>query len=103
MTMMLALGTSTPTSITVVDDQNGKIARGERRHDAILLLAGESAMHQADLIAEARLELGMALLRRGNVEHLGFGHERAHPIDLRALVDGAGETLYHLFLPLARR
>ena len=65
-------------------DQDRQRARGERRHDAILVLAGELAMHQPDPLAEARAQLGIALLGGGDVQHLGLGDQRADPVDLRA-------------------
>ena len=65
-------------------DQDRQRARRERRHDAILVLAGELAMHQPDPLAEARAQLGMPLLRGGDVQHLGLGDQRADPVDLRA-------------------
>ena len=59
-------------------------------------------MHQTDFVAEALLEIGVALLGGGNVQHLGFGHERADPIDLRAFGDGAVDAADHLLLAFAR-
>ena len=82
--------------------QDGELACGERRHDPVLLLAREPPMHQTDLVAEALLEVGVALLCRGDVQHLGLGDERADPIDLRAFGDGAGDAADHLLLPFAR-
>ena len=71
--------------------QNGEIACGKRRHDAVLLLAWEPAMHQTDSVAEALPERGVALLRRGHVQHLGLGNQRADPIALRAFGNGTFE------------
>ena len=59
-------------------------------------------MHQANLVAEALLEIGVALLGRGDIQHLGFGDERADPVDPRALGDGTGDAADHLLLPIAR-
>ena len=102
MIMIEAFGTSTPTSMTVVDTRIDSAPDGERRHDAVLLLAREPAMHQPDLLAEALREVGVALLRRGDVQHLGLGDQRADPIDLRARSDGAADAADHLLEPLAR-
>ncbi len=44
----------------------------------------------------------VALFGRGDVEGLGFGHQRAHPIDLRAAGDRAVEPVDHLIEALAR-
>ena len=102
MTMMDAFGTSTPTSITVVDTRMRELACGERRHDAVLVLACEPAMHQADFVAEALAKRGVALLGRGHIQHLRLGDQRADPIDLRALGDGALERSITSLEPLER-
>src|SRR3974377_2377065 len=82
--------------------QNGEAAGGKRRYDSVLVLAREPPMHEADLVPEAFLELNMALLSGSDIERLGFGHERADPIDLSAGSNGAGESFHHFLLPLAR-
>ena len=103
MTMMLAFGTSTPTSITVVDTRIESAPEANAAMTRSFSFAGEPAMHEADSVAEALAQLGVALLGRGDVEHLGFGHQRADPIDLRARRRWrAPIAADHLLQPLAR-
>ena len=54
------------------------------------------------MIAEAFAQIRVALLRRGDVEGLGFGDERADPIDLRSAFDGAGNSGNDLLDPVVR-
>ncbi len=65
-------------------DEDRERARGEPRHHAILLFAGELTVHQTDAVTEALSERGVALLCRGEVEQLGLLDQRADPIDLVA-------------------
>ena len=83
-------------------DQDRQRAGGECRHDAILVLAGEFAMHQPDPLTEPRPQLGMPLLRGGDVQHLGLGNQRADPVDLRAGGERALDPFDHLVEPLER-
>ena len=96
-TMMVAFGTSTPTSITVVDTRMESSPAANAAMTRSFSLPCEAAMHKADPVAEAVLQRGVTLLCRGHIQHLGFGNQRTDPIDLRALGDGAFD-LVHQFL-----
>ena len=55
-------------------------------------------MHQTDLVAELCAQFSVALLRRSEIEHLGFGDEGAHPIDLRTAGDCALDAVWRALL-----
>ncbi len=48
------------------------------------------------MIAEVLLQLGEALLRGGEVAQLGFGDQRAHPVDPLAALERAADGVDHL-------
>jgi hypothetical protein len=54
------------------------------------------------MIAEPGAKRGIALFRRGEIQHLGLGHQRANPIDLRADGHGPLDAGYHLVEPFER-
>ena len=92
MIMIEAFGTSTPTSITVVETRIASSPEANAAMTRSLSLPASRAMHQADTIAEAGAKLGVARFRRGDIEQLRLGDQRADPIDLRAAVDGARDA-----------
>ena len=89
MIMIEALGTSTPTSMTVVETRIESAPEANSAITAILLFAGELAVHQPDAVTEALGELGVALLCRREVEQLRLLDQRADPIDLSPRGNGA--------------
>ena len=102
MIMIEAFGTSTPTSITVVETRTESSPEAKRRHDAILVLGAVAGHAQARPLAEARRKLGVALFGRGEIEQLRLGDQRADPIDLRAAFDRARDAVDDLVEPLER-
>ena len=62
-------------------DQKSDLAGSELRHHAIFFSAAHLAVHEANLVAETRLEALEALLRVGEIDGLGFLHQRADPVD----------------------
>ena len=88
--------------MTVVETRIESAPEANSAIDAILLLAGEPAMHQADAVAEALGEIGVAFLRRGEIELLKLFDQRADPINLRARDDRAPDPGDHLLQPLER-
>ena len=96
MTITVASGTSTPTSITVVETRI-LVSPAAKRSIAVLLAPGELAVHEPDRLAEDRLELGEAVLSgSGEVDDLGFRNERAteHPRRGDSAAD-RGDDLLH--------
>ena len=53
-------------------------------------------MHQPDPVAEELAQGGIAFLRGSDIEDLGQGHQRAHPIDLRAAAKRPFQPAHHL-------
>jgi len=78
---MVAAGTSTPTLDHGRCDQKSDLARRELRHHAIFFSAAHLAMHKANLVAEPRLEAFEARFGVGEIDRLGFLHQRADPVD----------------------
>ena len=94
--MMLALGTFTPTSTTVVRHQHADPAVCEGGHDAVLFGGGHLAVDQADSVAEHLLQRFSAALSSGDVQHVGLGHERADPERLRAALYCGPQAIHDL-------
>ena len=94
--MMVASGTSTPTSITVVATSKLRLAGGEARHGGVLLGAFHAAMHQIDFFAETLAQFLEALLRRREIDLFGFLDQRADPIGALAFGDGAADRVLDL-------
>jgi hypothetical protein len=69
--MMVAAGTSTQADL----------ASGELRHHAILVGAAHLAVHQADLVAKACLQAFKARFGVGEIDGIGFLHQRADPVN----------------------
>ena len=79
--------------------QQLNLARGELRHDAILLRALHLAMDQADPLAEAPLQRLEALGRVGKmgvILRVGFFHQRADPVSALACVERPREAVHDL-------
>ena len=93
---MVASGTSTPTSITVVATSSWRRAGGKSLHRRVFLGAFHAAVHQIDAGAEFLTQLLVAFLRRGKVDLLGFIDQRADPVDALALVERAADRLLDL-------
>ena len=97
---MVAAGTSTPTSTTVVATNSPISPRGELRHHAVLLRALHLAVDQADAVAEtllagsrsAAVGVGEMLGALG----LGFLDQRADPVDQLAGCQRAADRVDHL-------
>ena len=91
--MMVAAGTSTPTSTTVVATRRPISCGGELRHHAVLLGALHLAVDEADAVAEALLQALEALGRVGEMIGafgLGFLDQRANPVDQLARLTARG-------------
>ena len=83
-TMIVAAGTSTPTSTTVVATSTASRALGELGHHPVLLGRRQLAVHQADLGAEHLPQRRRARLGGGQVGGLGLRDQRADPERLGA-------------------
>jgi hypothetical protein len=81
MTMMVASGTSTPTSITVVATR------------IVLVHPLHPAVHQSDLVAEDRHERGETVLGRHQFDLFRLLDQRADPVDFLAFIDGGTNAL----------
>ena len=95
MTMIVASGTSTPTSMTVVATSTAIVATPERLHRAILFRRAHAPMHEPHPGPENTLQGGEAVLRRGKIGFVGFLDQRTHPIGAVAFVDGVADALHH--------
>ena len=102
MIMIEALGTSTPTSMTVVETRIESAPEANAAITRSFSLPASLPCTRPTRVAEALGELGVALLRRGEVELLKLFDQRADPIDLRARGDGAPDPGDHLLQPLER-
>ena len=100
MTMMLASGTSTPTSTTVVATRSGVRAAGEGRDRRFLVAAGEAAVRQPDQAAEPFGEQPMPLHRRHRRVGLAALDHRADPVDPLAAGQRPVDGVHHLVDPL---
>ena len=80
MTISVALGTSTPTSITVVATSHAEPAAGERFHRRVLFGRLEAAVDQPHPIAEPQPQYLDASLGRGEVALLALLDQRTEPI-----------------------
>ena len=101
-TITLASGTSTPTSITVVATSKLRFAGGKARHGGILVGAFHAAMDEIGGGAEARLKHLVAILGGGKIDGFGFLDQRTHPIDPAAFGDGAADRIDHFVEPVER-
>ena len=101
-TMIVALGTFTPTSITVVATRTERLPRHEPRHRGVLVGGGHLAVHQPDPVPQGRAQDAEPLLGAGIVHHLGFLDQRADPIGLPPLGHRLAQMLHHLVQPLGR-
>ena len=101
-TITLALGTSTPTSITVVETRMRVSPATKAAMAASLSRPGIWPCSSPTLVAEKLAQRLEALLRRGDVERVGFLHQRADPIDLRAGIDRAPDRADDLVIALER-
>ncbi len=101
--MIEALGTSTPTSITVVLTRS-RVSPPAKRAMAAAVLVGARhlPMDHVDPRPEPLLQGRETVLGGRDVERLGFRHQRADPIDLRALIERAADALHHLVEPVER-
>ena len=89
--MMVASGTSTPTSITVVATRSWVSPILERGHRGVALGRLHLAMHQPHFHAQHLFQHHRALLGRGQVDLFGFLHQRADPIGALAPVQRQSE------------
>ena len=89
-TITVASGTSTPTSITVVATRIDSRPVGEGRHRRLALGALQAAVHQADLAGEARAQQAKRSSAAARSIVLGFLDQRADPVDARAACDLRG-------------
>ena len=103
MTMTLASGTSTPTSITVVATRMRAVALGEARHGAVFLGAAHAAVNEFDSVAEALRQSRVAVLGGGEVDTFGFLDQRANPVDAAAIIERALDRIDHFAEPLQRQ
>ena len=94
-TMMVASGTSTPTSITVVATSSCVFAGAKRAMAASLSGAFHAAMHQIDFLAESLSQLFEARLRGREIDLFGFLDQRADPIGALAFGEGAADGVLH--------
>ncbi len=100
MTIIDALGTSTPTSITVVATSTFDLAAHERVHHRRLLGWLHAPVQQPDLqLGQRRRELGVQRDRGLQLELFRLLDQRTHPVDLSA----ADSELAHALDDLARR
>jgi hypothetical protein len=82
LTMMVAAGTSTPTSTTVVATSKPVSPGGElaQKYRAVLVGAAHLAMHEADLCRRRGSRKASALPRLGKIDGFGFFHQRNDPV-----------------------
>ncbi len=84
-------------------DQHLDLAGEEAGHDRVALRRLHAAVDEADDRTQRFAERRVALLGGGDVvEHLGFLDQRAHPVGLGALGDGAADAADHLVEPVER-
>ena len=80
MSITVALGTSMPTSMTVVATSTSAPPGGEREHRRLLVLGAHLAVQQRHAVV-AQLAAAQALVlgrRRARLQRLGLLHQRAH-------------------------
>ena len=94
---MVASGTSTPTSMTVVATSSRRLARGKPGHRGILVGAFHAAMHEVDLLAEFFAQLLETRLRRRQVDFFRFIDQRADPVSALAFRERATDRIFHFF------
>jgi hypothetical protein len=96
-----ALGTSTPTSITVVDTSTGISAAGQTVHHRLLLGRRHARMQQADQHAGQRggAQFGVGGGGVAQVQRLALLDQRADPVHLPALRQLGADALDHLVAP----
>ena len=85
-TITVAAGTSTPTSTTVVATSSRHPPAANSASVASRTAASCRPCASPTAVAEPLAQHGEPLLGRGQVEHLALRHQRADPVDLRALV-----------------
>ena len=83
--------------------QDLRAAGGEVGHHLVLLRRLHPPVHEADAIAEALLQMGVPLRRRGQVDDLGLLDQRADPIDARAAAHRAVDRRHDFVQPLQRQ
>ncbi len=103
MTITVAWGTSTPTSITVVATSTGRLAAAEALHRRVLVVGAHPAVHELDLeVGEDLLrQVPVHLGRRRGSELLGVLDERAHHVGLEPLGDLVTDEAVELGAPVA--
>ena len=100
--MIVASGTLTPTSITVVATRILVSPRRKILHCRVLVAALHLAVDETDLRAEEFSQIVGAILRRGEIAVLAALDQRADPIDPRAGVDRARQAGDHFVDALER-
>ena len=93
--MIVASGTLTPTSITVVATRILVVAARKILHRRVLVAALHLAVDETDLRAEKLAQIVGAVLRGGEVAVLAALDQRADPIDPRPGADGPRQTGDH--------
>ena len=93
---MVASGTSTPTSMTVVGDEDARIASREGGHRRVLVPPRHLAMNKADARAEMLPQGLEAIIGRRHVQFLGLVHQRTDPIHPGATVQRPADRCDHI-------
>ena len=94
---MVASGTSTPTSITVVATRTWVSPAEKRAMARIFIGALHAAMHEVDALAKLFAQLLEACLGRGEVDLFGFIHQGTDPIGALALAERTADSVFNFF------
>ena len=100
--MTVASGTSTPTSITVVETRSRVSPAANFAHRLVFFRAAHLAMHEIGERAEALAQSLEAILRGGEIAHFGFFDQRADPVDPLSIVKRAADRFDNFRKPVER-